>query len=206
MLKWILLYIAIFAVAFGLSFLGVPMFYMILAFLGVALVLVWRYMHTIFWSKNNERIEATLKKQEKNPYYAYVLAVGHNDEAAIEANLATLITLQKQPYMHHYYSAIQAISKNQFAVALEHAERIDREPYGNYVRAYIEAVQGREARAKAFEQGKPWMPYAINALLAFAKKDVVVFDQEVANVAANIGGINHYLVTSAFANMRQQIA
>lgn len=162
-------------------------------------------LYTLYGTKNVAKVERYIVNHQKNPIFRHLYVSAHGTVAdelqAIEAVLAKY----QQPLTRTTYLFIQAIVQDDLEKAYEAAQQIPKDAYRQYSLAYVEALRGNAEKARSYKLAKPWMTYAIEALIAYEAKDLDAFEREAQRSIEAARGIQYYQSVYAFKKMKQKL-
>lgn len=170
----------------------------------VGLIPVVNMLNVVYFTTNVDAVRRYLEKNRKDPMCAYALTVerGTKDEeiAAIDA----VLSRYRQPVMQHTYEMNKAIRLDDFEKASEFANKLGTHPFGAYGKASIAAMQGQADEARSFSLKDDWMRSAIEAMIAYAARDMQTFRQHGDAAIASAKGMQRYILVYSLKKMEQE--
>lgn len=150
-----------------------------------------------------KKVEKFLLKNQKEPIYrlAYVQAHGTIDE--VIAALDNVITNYKNNFLQNYYHVLQEELKGNLDGMKEYGEKIEKEPYKTYIKAYtlVKTGQLEEAERLILSVQKTFMREELLATIAKIKKNEAAFHAHKNKAIEVSRGIQRYNLIHTFNKM-----
>ncbi|MBK3495460.1 hypothetical protein JFL43_11475 [Viridibacillus sp. YIM B01967] len=157
------------------------------------------------WSNNISKIDRFVTKNRTKPTFAYPYAVAHESLEEQKLGLQKMLNKYKQPIVQHNYRSVLAALNKDFEGALAEAKQIPKEPIRSYNIAHTEVFLGNIDAAKALipKLTKPWMPHAIEGLIAYEQHDLRTFEKESEAAIAKARGIQKHVLFYTFKGRKE---
>lgn len=204
-LKLTFFYLMIMILVMALSLAGVRMSVALGIFVPIVIVVLYRYIHTIYRTNNMQRVDRLVKKEKKQPFFAYLYANAYGTKEEQLQVLDDLIVKYKQPAIKYNYMFIKALLEQNLLAAKDAAEKIQKEPLSSYAFCYIAALEGRTADMHSDKLTQPWMQPAIEAVYAHTMNDETAFDRFTKESIDIARGMQKYLLIHTFEKMKQEM-
>ena len=204
-LKLTFFYLMIMILAMALSLAGVRMSVALGVFVPIVIVVLYRYIHTIYRTNNMQRVDRLVKKEKKQPFFAYLYANAYGTKDEQLQVLDDLIVKYKQPAIKYNYMFFKALLEENLLAAKEAAENIQKEPLTSYAHCYIAALEGQTAAMRSEKLTQPWMQPAIEAVYAHTMKDDSAFERFSKESIDVARGVQKYLLIHTFEKMKHEM-
>src|SRR5690606_32351383 len=110
-------------------------------------VMVLPSLYVTYYSNNLKRIERYVRKNRRKAIFAFPYALATGNDQDVEQAVDQILAVHKQPVVQQTYRTLLAILRNQFALAEQYADQIQRPALRNYYLAYSAALLGDFERA-----------------------------------------------------------
>ena len=204
-LRLTLFYLMIMILAMALSLTGVRMSVALGIFAIIVIVVIYRRIHIVYRTNNMQQVDRLVKKEKKQPFFAYLYANAYGTKEEQLQVLDELIVKYKQPAIKYNYVFIKALLEQNLLAAKDAAEKIQKEPLSSYAFCYIAALEGRTADMHSDKLTQPWMQPAIEAVYAYTMKDKIALDRFTKESIDVARGVQKYLLIHTFENMKQEM-
>lgn len=204
-LKLTLFYLMIMILAIALSLAGVRMSVALGVFALIVIVVIYRNIHILYRTNNMQQVDRLVKKEKKQPFFAYLYANAYGTKEEQLKVLDDLILKYKQPAIKYNYMFIKALLEQNLTEANEAAEKIQKEPLSSYAFCYIAALEGRTADMHSDKLTQPWMQPAIEAVYSHTMEDKTTFDRFTKESIDVARGVQKYLLIHTFEKMKHEM-
>lgn len=204
MINWI--YVIILGVTVGLisAMLDWPFSVSISIIVLFALCSIGYMYYIAFASTNLLKIKKYIEKHKKDPMLNYILVVENGTKEEEIGAMDRIIAHYKQPVIKHTYEMNRALRLNDFERAEQFADKLLDTPNGLYGKASIAALLGNRDLAKSYPLKKVWMNDAVDAQLALAENNIVLFDQSAAKAIEGAKGLQRYSLYFSLKKAKQE--
>lgn len=203
--KLAIFYLVIFMLALLLSLAGVSQSISLGIVILIAIAMIYRHIHIVFWTNNMKLVDKLVKDRKKHPFFAYLYAVAYGTKEDQFHSLDTAIVKHKQPAMKYNWKFIKAIMEENLEEAKNAANKINKEPLTSYAKCYIAALEGRTTDMRSDQLTKPWMQPAIEAVYAHKVKNEAAFDQYQKESIGFARGVQKYVLIHTFEQMKADL-
>lgn len=203
--KLTLFYLMIMILAMALSLAGVRLSVALAIFAVIVGAIIYRHIHILYRTNNMQLVDQLVKRQKKQPFFAYLYANAYGTKEEQLQVLDKLIVKYKQPMIKYNYVFIKAILEKDIRTAQEAAEKIQKEPLSSYAFCYIAALEGRTADMRSDKLTQPWMQPAIEAIYAHSIKDKTAFDRFSKESIDAARGVQKYSLLHSFEQMKHEM-
>lgn len=203
--KIAIFYLVIFMLALLLSLAGVSQSISLGIIILIAIAMIYRHIHIVFWTNNMKLVDKLVKDRKKYPFFAYLYAVAYGTKHDQLHSLETAIGKYKQPAMKYNCKFIKAILEENLEEAKDAANKINKEPLTSYAKCYIAALEGRTTDMRSDQLTKPWMQPAIEAVYAHKMKNEAAFDQYQKESIAFACGVQKYVLIHTYEQMKMDL-
>lgn len=124
-------------------------------------------LHIMYRTQNMDTISKYIKKNLKNPIFAYTYATAKGSDNELTESINAILTKYKSAYIQAVYKMNNAILHTDYDQAMLEAMSIKEKPLGQYGVALIFALQGEREKASTITLQKNWQKLCIEALLAY---------------------------------------
>lgn len=204
-LKLTVFYLMIMIFAMALSLAGVRSSVALGFFTFIGIAIIYRHIHILYRTNNMQQVDRLVKKEKKQPFFAYLYANAYGTKEEQLKILDELIVKYKQPAIKYNYVFIKALLEQNRSVAREAAEKIQKEPLSSYAFCYIAALEGRSADIRSNKLTQPWMQPAIEAVYAHTMKDKLAFDRFTKESIGAARGVQKYQLIHGFEQMKNEM-
>ncbi|MFJ7736158.1 hypothetical protein ACIQ2D_07400 [Lysinibacillus sp. NPDC097287] len=204
-LKLTFFYLMIMILALALSLAGVRMSVALGVFALIVIVVIYRHIHILYRTNNMQQVDRLVKKEKKQPFFAFLYANTYGTKEEQLQVLDDLIVKYKQPAIKNNYVFYKAILEQNLMAAKEAAEKIQKEPLTSYAFCYIAALEGRTADMRSDKLKQPWMQPAIEAVYAHSMKDKIAFDRFTKESIDAARGVQKYQLIHSFEQMKNEM-
>ncbi|MGE7945533.1 hypothetical protein [Lysinibacillus sp. NPDC093688] len=203
--KLAIFYLVIFMLALLLSLAGVRLSIVLGIFILIAIAMIYRHIHIVFWTNNMKLVDKLVKDRKKHPFFAYLYAAAYGTREDLIHSLETAIETYKQPAIKYNYKFIKAIMEENLEEAKDAANKINKEPLTSYAKCYIAALEGRTTDMRSDQLTKAWMQPAIEAVYASTLKNEAAFGQYQKESIAFARGVQKYALIHTFEHMKTDL-
>ncbi|MFJ7954551.1 hypothetical protein ACIQZG_23920 [Lysinibacillus sp. NPDC096418] len=204
-LKLTFFYLMIMILAIALSLAGVRLSVALGFFALIVIAVIYRHIHILYRTNNMQQVDRLVKKEKKQPFFAYLYANAYGTEEEQLQILDDLIGKYKQPAIKYNYVFIKALLEQNLLVAKDAAGKIQKEPLSSYAFCYIAALEGRTADMHSDKLTHPWMQPAIEAIYAHTVKDEKAFNRFMKESIDVARGVQKYLLIHTFEKMKLEM-
>lgn len=169
-------------------------------------VMVLPSLYVTYYSNNLKRIERYVRKNRRKAIFAFPYALATGNDQDVEQAVEQILAVHKQPVVQQTYRTLLAILRNQFALAEQYADQIQRPALRNYYLAYSAALLGDFERAALLNNQveEVWMKSAIDAVIAF-ESDQPDFDFHSQKSIDAARGIQKFVLSHSFGRMKNSM-
>lgn len=180
-------------------------FTIVIGFYLIAMVLPGVY--AVYFSNSLPQIGRYIKRNRSKPIFAFPYALAHGNDQDVEQAIEQILKTHRQPELQSVYRTLLAIHRGQAAIAVQHAETIEREPLRSYYMAQAAVASGDLQRAQILSDGisEPWMKYSIVALIARETNDAE-FRQLADKSVQSARGVQKYTLQKNFERMKKSVS
>ncbi|KOS60168.1 hypothetical protein FJQ98_10830 [Lysinibacillus agricola] len=204
-IKLTLFYLVIFILALLLSLAGVRPSISLGIFILIAIAMIYRHIHIVFWTNNMKLVDKLVKDRKKHPFFSYLYAVAYGTKEDQIHSLETAIVKYKQPAIKYNYKFIKVIMEENLEEAKDAANKINKELLTSYAKCYIAALEGRTTDMRSDQLTKPWMQPAIEAVYASTMKNEAAFNQYQKESIDFARGVQKYVLIHTFEQMKTDL-
>lgn len=158
------------------------------------LLVMGNMLYKVYFSTNMKQVKKYIESNKKDPFMQFILTVENGTKEEELAAMEKVIAHYKQPAMKNTFEMNRAILLEDYQRAIEFAEQLKNTQHKIYGQALIAAVQGNEAQLAEFDIKLEWMKYAVEAELAFVKKDQQRFEQASVKAVHAAKGIQRFIL------------
>lgn len=170
------------------------------------LIMVLPSLYVTYYSNNLKRIERFIHKNRRKAIFAFPYALAHGNDRDVEQAVEQILAVHKQPVVQQTYRTLLAILRNQFALAEQYADQIQRPALRNYYLAYSAALSGDFERAALLNDNveEAWMKSAIDAVIAYESEhpDFALHSEKSINAAR---GVQKFVLSRSFGRMKNSM-
>lgn len=164
-------YIILFSLAILLGIVvaifNLPFWIAIAIIIIISLVNLGYTLHIMYRTQNMDTILKYLRKNQKNPIFAYTYATAKGSDNELNESMNAILAKYKSSYIQAVYKMNDAILHANYDQAMLVAMSIKEKPLGQYGLALIYALQGDREKANTFALQKNWQKHCVDALLAY---------------------------------------
>lgn len=203
MWKLVIIYTVVLLLGSGVaSLFNLPIWIALIFLLVAVVIMLGDFIYTNYRTTNMKKVAKMVTERKKEPIYSFIYAQSFG---TIEDQLRAIDLILKkyrQPYMQHYYQWLRAIINQDLELALEEAEKIEKEPLASYSKAYVQAMLGNSEKALSYPLQSKWMQEAILAISAINENDDEAFEQYSNNSISAARGVQRFSLIHVFKSMR----
>ncbi|SOC36138.1 hypothetical protein [Ureibacillus acetophenoni] len=192
-MKMFLYYLLIAFVGFWIAYYFSWPKWTVFIFMVIAcIVMLGRMLYVLYGTKNIKSVEKFLANNRKEPIYAFVYEQANGTKEEQLTAIEQILKKYPKGYIYQNYRFVREMLKENFDVAFEEANLIEKEPFMSYSKALVYATYGNRHDALSFELSKEWMKEAILATLAKRENDNISYEEHKQNAIQSAGGIQRY--------------
>lgn len=181
-----------------------PMWVAYVIILIVGSIPVVNMLNVTYFTQNLDTVRRYLQKNKKDPMCEYALAVELGTKEDELAAIEKILARYRQPVMQHTYEMNKAIRVDDFERATEFANKLGTHHFGAYGHASIAAMQGHADEARSYTLKNDWMTSAIEAMIAYAARDMHTFREHGDAAIAKAKGLQRYILVYSLKKMEQE--
>ncbi|MEG0439480.1 hypothetical protein [Solibacillus cecembensis] len=202
MVNW--LQIIIFGLVVGVAsgVFNLPFLWSMGIIAGMGLLVIANMLYKVYASTNMKQVKKYIENHKKDPFMKFILTVENGTKEEELAAMEEVIAHYKQPAMKNTFEMNRTILLEDYDRAHYFAEQLKNTQHKLYGKALIAAVQGNEAQLVEYDIKREWMKYAIEAQLAFAKKDQQRFEQASVKAVHAAKGIQRFMLIHSFKKLK----
>lgn len=204
-MKWTLFYTFAFLLGVVLAWLGQTFWIGIIILCFVMTGYIFDFLYTLYGTTNLERVEKFIMKKKKEPIYHFVYSQAFGSVEDQLKSIEQILSKYKQPHIRHYYQAIRAYLKEDYQLALQEVEFINKHHIKNYTKAFIYAAMGEKEQSLDIPLEKNWMKEAVLAMIAYKEKNPQSFRKHSLNAIEGAKGIQRYSLNASFNALENQL-
>ncbi|MER1984977.1 MAG: hypothetical protein ABS948_03700 [Solibacillus sp.] len=181
-----------------------PIWVAFLIILAVGLVPVVKMLHAAYFTTNLDTMRRYLQKNKKDPMCEYALTMEFGTKEDEVVAIDKILARYRQPVMQHTYEMNKAMRLDDYTRAGEFAEKLGTHAFGTYGKASIAAMQGQASEARSYTLKEDWMKSAVEAMIAYAARDMHTFRKHGDAAIEKTKGLQRYILVYSLKNMEQE--
>ena len=159
--------------------------------IAITIINIGLYLYVILQSQNLNLINYILKRNKKEPSYAYILALKNEDITEMKNQLEKAINKYKNTTHVFSYTFILAILNENFEDARKQALATKNKGFREYHLALLDAYEGKGDQHFKSQFSKPWMNAAIKTTHYFIIGEIELYHQFKLETLKYSKGIQH---------------
>lgn len=194
MWRWILFYLFAFSLGVLMAAFDWPFWIAIVILSIVVVLMIGDVLYTLYVTTNLRKVESYILRKKKEPIYAFVYAGKFGSKEDQLKAIDAILKKYKQPYISHYYRCVQETLLKNYSIALNEAEKIEKQPLMNYSIASIHAHVGNIDKAQQLVEQLPkqWMKEAVLASIANYENDTSRYKEHAHSAVEHARGMQRF--------------